>query len=59
MKTPDLLINHTMELRLLVALASAFITYAAIKLFDLTASLFSALGAFVKSQRNRSTVAAH
>ena len=59
MKTLDLFINHTMELRLLVALASAFITYAAIKLFDLTASLFSALGAFVKSQRDRSTVAAH
>lgn len=59
MTTFDLFMKHSLELHVLVALAAAFITYAAVKLFDLAAAAVAALGDLIKSRRNGPTVAAH
>lgn len=59
MATFDLFMKHSLELHILVALAAAFITYAAVKLVDLTASAVNALGDLIKSRRHGPTLSAH
>ena len=59
MATFDLFMKHSLELHLLVALATTFITYTTVKLVDLTTSAVNALADLIKSRRHGSTVSAH
>lgn len=59
MATFDLFMKHSLELHLLVVLVAAFITYAAVKLVDLTTNAVNALADLIKSRRHGPTVSAH